>query len=84
MPLVDAYAELAGALGDLSVYTSPYYYDYLHPTTQRQAVVKAAVEQELLGLVPEPSTMALAATAVVFAVFAQWPGRRSRKVGRGG
>ncbi len=84
MPLVDAYFELAGALGDLAVYTSPFYYDYRHPTTQRQAVVKTAVEQVLLGLVPEPSRMALATTALVFRVFAQWPGRRRGKVGRGG
>lgn len=65
VPLVDAYAALAAAVGDLGVSSSPYYYDYRHPTTLGEAVVKAELEPLLAALVPEPSSIAIAGMSLL-------------------
>jgi acyl-CoA thioesterase-1 len=65
VPMVDAYQALAAAVGDLNVPSDPHYYDYRHPTTQGEAVVAAALQPVVASLVPEPSAIALAATALV-------------------
>lgn len=69
VPLVDAYAAMQTALGKLAIENSPLYYDYRHPTTAGEAIVKAAVAPVLFAQVPEPGGfwLGLAGTAALAA-----------------
>ncbi|HEX3726664.1 MAG TPA: SGNH/GDSL hydrolase family protein [Pirellulales bacterium] len=65
VPLVDAFAALSGALGNLAISNSSYYFDYRHPTTLGEAVVAAAVQPVIASLVPEPSSFWIAGMALL-------------------